>query len=62
MLIYIHNALQNLVQKSEPGQDLAEYAILIGLIALLVVISITLIGGELNDIFIAIATAFGASV
>ena len=62
MLIYIHTALQNLVQKSDPGQDLAEYAILIGLIALLVVISITLIGGELNDIFIAIATAFGASV
>ena len=38
-------------KSSEKGQDLAEYAILIGLIALTVVLAVTLIGGELRDIF-----------
>jgi len=38
-------------KRSEKGQDLAEYAILIGLIALTVVLAVTLIGGELRDIF-----------
>ena len=41
----------------ERGQDLAEYSLFLGLIALVVVISITLIGTEISDIFIAIATA-----
>jgi Flp pilus assembly pilin Flp len=62
MLIYIQNVLQNLVQKSEEGQDLAEYAVFIGLIALLVVISITLIGGGISEVFTAITTAIGAGL
>ena len=41
----------------ERGQDLAEYSLFLGLIALVVVISVTLIGTEISDIFIAIATA-----
>ena len=41
----------------EQGQDLAEYSLFLGLNALVVVISITLIGTEISDIFIAIATA-----
>jgi Flp pilus assembly pilin Flp len=57
MLIYLCRQLEKLVPKSEKGQDLAEYAVFIGLIALVVVISITLIGSEISDIFIAIATA-----
>ncbi len=43
--------------RSEKGQDLAEYSILIGLIALLVVVSLTIIGGGINEIFNAIAVA-----
>lgn len=39
------------------GQDLAEYSLFIGLIALVVIISITLIGGDLRDIFTALAAA-----
>ena len=51
------NQLQNHLPNKEKGQDLAEYAVFIGLIALVVVISITLIGGGISEIFIAIATA-----
>jgi Flp pilus assembly pilin Flp len=43
--------------QSEKGQDLAEYSMLIGLIALLVVVSLTVIGASINTIFTLIATA-----
>ena len=57
MLTYMMNQLQNHLPNKEKGQDLAEYAVFIGLIALVVVISITLIGGGISEVFIAIATA-----
>lgn len=41
----------------EAGQDLAEYAILIGLIAIVVIGAITLLGANLNTVFTAISTA-----
>ena len=37
------------------GQDLAEYALLIALIALVVVASVTLLGGNINTVFSNIA-------
>lgn len=37
--------------KDESGQDLAEYALLLGLIALVVVAAVTAIGGSIGDIF-----------
>jgi Flp pilus assembly pilin Flp len=43
--------------QSEKGQDLAEYSMLIGLIALLVVVSLTIIGTSINTIFTLITTA-----
>ena len=43
--------------RSEEGQDLAEYSMLIGLIALLVVVSLTIIGTSINEVFNAIAVA-----
>ena len=46
----------------EKGQDLAEYAIFLGLIALLVVVSITLIGTSISEIFNALAIAIQAGV
>jgi pilus assembly protein Flp/PilA len=49
--------LQNQYRRSEKGQDLAEYSIMIGLIALLVVVSLTIIGGSISTIFNAIAVA-----
>lgn len=44
-------------QRSEKGQDLAEYSVMIGLIALLVAVSLAIIGTSLSNVFIAISTA-----
>jgi Flp pilus assembly pilin Flp len=57
MLTYVINLLQSQLPKKEKGQDLAEYAVFIGLIALVVVVSMTIIGGGISNVFIAIATA-----
>ncbi|UCD42737.1 MAG: Flp family type IVb pilin [Chloroflexota bacterium] len=46
----------------EKGQDLAEYALLLGLSAMLVVDSITLIGTSISEIFNALAVAIQAGV
>ena len=48
--------------RSENGQDLAEYSLLTGLIALLVVVSVTIIGGSISTIFNAIAAALQIGV
>ena len=45
------------VKGSEKGQDLAEYALLIGLIALVVVLAVTLLGTNLSSAFSNIAIA-----
>ena len=42
---------------SEKGQDLAEYAVLLGLIALIVVTAVTVIGIGISNVFNAIADA-----
>jgi pilus assembly protein Flp/PilA len=39
----------------EEGQDLAEYALLIGLIALVVVVAVTILGSGLTTVFNTIA-------
>ena len=57
MLKYLFKQLDRMDPKKEKGQDLAEYSLFLGLIALVVVISVTLIGTQISDIFIAIATA-----
>jgi pilus assembly protein Flp/PilA len=54
MFAYIQTIL-----KSQKGQDLAEYALLIGLIALVVMIAVTLLGTNLNILFGDIATEVG---
>ena len=54
MIEYIKTWL--LSKRSEKGQDLAEYALLIGLIALIVIVAVTLLGTEISTIFEAIAT------
>lgn len=55
MLNYIKSLL--IVRKSEKGQDLAEYALLIGLIALVVVAAVIFLGGELTAVFERIGDA-----
>jgi pilus assembly protein Flp/PilA len=55
--------LFNALMLDESGQDLAEYAILIGLIALAVIVAVRLLGTTLSDIFNRIATTLsGAGV
>ncbi len=41
----------------EKGQDLSEYALLIGLIALVVVGAVTLLGGDIAQVFTDIGTS-----
>ena len=55
MLQYFLTYLQTVLPQEE-GQDLAEYALLIGLIALVVVVGVTALGGGLNDAFSGLAS------
>jgi Flp pilus assembly pilin Flp len=61
MLKNLLKKVEEMGARKEAGQDLAEYSMFLGLIALLVVVSITLIGTQISDIFIAIATAITGS-
>ena len=54
MFDYIRTLL--VASKSEKGQDLAEYALLIGLIALVVVAAVTVLGGGISNVFNTIAS------
>jgi len=46
--------------RDDSGQDLLEYALLIGLIALVTVLAVTNAGSQVNRIFTAIATSLAA--
>ena len=46
--------------REESGQDLAEYALLMALIALVVVASLIMVGGSIRDVFNTIGGALVA--
>lgn len=48
--------LFNALMLDESGQDLAEYAILIGLIALAVIVAVRLLGDTISNVFNDIGT------
>jgi len=50
-------ALMTRLWRSEEGQDLAEYALLIALIALVVIGAVTLLGTQIQAVFNMIANA-----
>lgn len=50
-------AFWNAFWNDESGQDLAEYALLIALIALVVIAAVTLLGQNINTVFTNIANA-----
>lgn len=52
--------LFNALMLDESGQDLAEYAILIGLIALAVIVAVRLLGNTISNVFSSIATTLSA--
>jgi pilus assembly protein Flp/PilA len=60
MLTFLKTWFATRLPKSEKGQDAAEYALLIGLIALAIVIAVTLLGTNIAAAFTAIATAVAA--
>lgn len=56
----VMNRLRRFV-RGEEGQDLIEYALLVGLISLVAVLAITAAGTSVNDIFTAIAGQLSAA-
>ena len=59
MLTYLGTLLRAQLAKSEKGQDLAEYALLIGLIALIVMVAVGVLGINLLGVFDRIAAEVG---
>ena len=59
MLTYVKAWMTTHLPKDEKGQDAAEYALLIGLIALIIIVGVGLLGTNLNDLFTRIATEIG---
>lgn len=63
--VYRHELLENL--KREEGQDLIEYALLVGFIAIVAAVAVQAAGGSVSTLFQSIATnlpdgsAWGAS-
>ena len=53
LILWIRNCLVR-----EEGQDLAEYALLFALIALVAVSAVTLLGGNVSTVFNNIAASF----
>jgi pilus assembly protein Flp/PilA len=49
--------LHNLVSRDERGQGLAEYALILALIAVVVILAVTLLGGNINSVLSQIANA-----
>ena len=49
--------LFNALLLDESGQDLAEYAILIGLIAIAVIVAVRLLGGTISTVFNSIGSS-----
>lgn len=47
----------SLIRREDEGQDLAEYALLISLVAIVAIAGVTLLGGRVMAIFGAIAAA-----
>jgi Flp pilus assembly pilin Flp len=52
------NAFRNL-WKDDQGQDIAEYAVMLAVILVLVVGTIRLIGGSSNNVFSSVASSIG---
>lgn len=50
MMMYLFNLLSQMM-KSKKGQGMVEYGLIIGLIAIVVIVALTALGGGLNGIF-----------
>lgn len=57
MIAFIINWLSSTVRKDEEGQGLAEYALILALIAIVVIAALTLLGTQIDAILSQIANA-----
>jgi len=51
--------LAKLLWRNEEGQDIAEYAVMLAVILVIVVGTLRLIGGNANNVFSAVASSIG---
>lgn len=61
MLHYMYLWLSTRLPKSEKGQDLAEYALLLALIAIVVIVAVRALGPQIAAIFEEIYTELGGA-
>lgn len=57
MFDYVKALLSSYLPKDEKGQDAAEYALLIALIAVIIIIAVATLGTNISSIFDAIGSA-----
>jgi len=57
MFDYVKALLTSYLPRDEKGQDAAEYALLIALIAIVIIAAVTLLGTNISLIFSSIASA-----
>jgi len=50
VLAYLHNTIARLRERQE-GQTMAEYALILGGIAIVVILAIVFLGGRISDLF-----------
>jgi Flp pilus assembly pilin Flp len=51
--------LAKLLWRNEEGQDIAEYAVMLAVILVIVIGTVRLIGGNANNVFSAVASQVG---
>jgi pilus assembly protein Flp/PilA len=61
MLPYLRTWLRTVI-KDQRGQDLAEYALLIALIAIVVIVAVTFLGQQVKGIFNSIANTLNKNL
>ena len=53
----IYLALMNILDRDEEGQGLAEYALILALIAILAIVALGILSGSINGILTAVGNA-----
>ncbi|MCZ2814850.1 Flp family type IVb pilin [Modestobacter sp. VKM Ac-2984] len=50
------------LKKEEKGATAVEYGLMVGLIAVVIIVAVTALGGQLNTLFTTITTKLGGTV
>ena len=53
---------QNRLEREEKGATAVEYGLMVGLIAVVIIVAVTALGGRLDTLFRSIVTALGGTV